>query len=342
MGLQIKDIVPKKEIKIEDLKDKVICVDAFNTLYQFLSTIRQADGTPLQDKDGNITSHLSGLFYRNMSMLLSGLKIVYVFDGIPPALKGSTTALRREARMKAKEKYEEARSSEDVDLMKRYSSQLTRLDDDMITESKELLEAMGIAVVQAPGEGEAQAAHMAKIKEVYAAASQDYDSLLFGAPRLIQNLTLARKRKTVSGWVEVKPMLIELKDLLKELEINQDQLVSIGILTGTDYNPGGIKGIGPKKALQLVKELKKPEKIFQSVKERIQDLDEPFDWEEIFKLFKNADVKDVDIKFPKFNEKKIKEILEPHGFSSDRLENQFKKMREYLKSKKQKGLKEFF
>jgi flap endonuclease-1 len=342
MGLQIKDIVPKKEIKIEDLKGKIICVDAFNTIYQFLTTIRQPDGTSLQDKEGRITSHLSGLFYRNMNMLLQGLKIVYVFDGVPPALKGSTFALRREAREKAKGMYESAKNEEDIEMMKRYSSQLVRLDDDMIAESKELLKAMGIAVIQAPGEGEAEAAHLAKKKEVYAAASQDYDSLLFGAPRLIQNLTLAKRRKTISGWVEVKPMMIELNELFKELEINHDQLICIGILTGTDYNPGGIKGIGPKKALALVKELKKPEKIFESVKDRIEGQETWFDWREIFKLFEKPDVKDSEIKFPKFDEEKIKNILVPHGFSEDRLESQFKKMQEYLKEKKQKGLKDFF
>ncbi|MEK6881175.1 MAG: FEN1 family endonuclease, partial [Nanoarchaeota archaeon] len=203
MGLQIAEIVPRKEIKILDLKGKIICVDAFNTLYQFLSTIRQPDGTPLMDSKKRITSHLSGLFYRNVSLLTQGLKLIYVFDGKPPALKGGTHELREEIRDSMKEKYEQAKKDEDIESMRKYSSLLIRLNDEMIEVSKELLKAMGIAVVQAPGEGEAEAAYLSKTHESYGIVSQDYDSLLFGATRLIRNLGLARKRKTVSGWVEI-------------------------------------------------------------------------------------------------------------------------------------------
>ena len=210
MGLNIRDIVPRKELEISELKGKTVCVDAFNVLYQFLSTVRQQDGTPLMDDKKRITSHLSGLFYRNINLISDGLNLVYVFDGKPPELKGKTHEKRQEGRDIAREKYEEAKSNEDISGMKRYSMSLTRLNDGMIKESKELLEAMGIAVVQAPSEGESEAAFLSKKKDVFATASQDYDSLLFGTPRLIQNLTLARRRKTVSGWTEIKPELIEL------------------------------------------------------------------------------------------------------------------------------------
>ena len=209
MGLNIRDIIPKKEIEIDSLKGKLVCVDAFNTLYQFLSTVRQPDGTPLMDSKKRVTSHLSGIFYRNINLISEGIKMVYVFDGEPPALKRVTHEKRGENRDTAREKYEKAKQEEDMASMRRYGSQLIRLDDEMISESKELLEAMGIAVVQAPSEGEAEAAYLSRIKEeVYSSVSQDYDSLLFGAKRLIQNLTLARKRKTVSGYVEIKPELI--------------------------------------------------------------------------------------------------------------------------------------
>ncbi len=342
MGLQIAEIIPRKEIKMIDLKDKIISVDAFNTLYQFLSTVRQADGTPLMDSKKRITSHLSGLFYRNMSLLQQGLKLVYVFDGIPPELKGKTHVLRGEIRDARKEKFEKAKMDEDVESMKKYSSLMIRLNDEMIEESKELLEAMGIAVVQAPSEGEAQAAYLAKTK-CYASASQDYDSLLFGAPKLIQNLTLARKRKTVSGWQEIYPEMIELEKVLNFLQINHEQLICLGILIGTDYNPGGIKGIGPKKALSLVKQYKQPALIFESVQEQIAQQENKFDWQEIFHLFKRPQVNDFEIKFSSFDEKKIKEILvDRHEFSEDRLKSQFEKMREFLETKKQAGLDKFF
>ncbi|MGD9275673.1 MAG: flap endonuclease-1 [Candidatus Pacearchaeota archaeon] len=346
MGLSIKDIVSRKEIEIETLKDKTVCVDAFNVLYQFLSTIRQADGTPLMDDDKKITSHLSGIFYRNIALLSEGIKLIYVFDGEAPLLKVSTHEKREKIRELAKEKYERAKNDEDISGMRRYSSQILRLNDEMIEESKELLEAMGIAVVQAPSEGEAEASYLTKInKEIFATISQDYDSLLFGTPRLIQNLTLARKRKTFSGYIEVKPEIIELEKVLNSLEINLDQLICLGILVGTDYNPKGIPGIGQKKALGLVKKYKHPYLIFKSVEEQIMSLPETdqFDWKEIFELFHKPNVKDEKIIFPKVDEEKIKEILvKRHNFSTERVENQLKKLKDLKEKQKQKGLDKWF
>ena len=216
------------------------------------------------DNKKRVTSHLSGIFYRNIALLETGIKLVYAFDGMPPEQKFATAKIRKEGRDLARERYEKAREAEELDAMKRYSSQLIRLNDDMIKESKELLEAMGIAVVQSPGEGEAEAAHLAKREGLYASASQDYDSLLFGAPKLIRNLTLAKKRKTISGWIEVRPEIIELENVFNSLEINLDQLICLGILVGTDYNPKGIPGIGQKKALQIVKRYKQPVLIFEN------------------------------------------------------------------------------
>ena len=346
MGLNIREIIPRKELELSELKGKTICIDAFNTLYQFLSSIRQMDGTPLMDNKKRITSHLSGIFYRNIALLEQGIKLVYVFDGIPPEKKFGTHKIRKEGRELARSRYEQAKDEEDIEGMKRYSSQLVRLDDEIIRESKELLEAMGIAVVQAPGEGEAQAAHLAKIREdVYASASQDYDSLLFGAQRLIRNLTLAKKRKTISGWVEVKSEIIELDKVLNYLEINLDQLICLGILVGTDYNPKGIPGIGQKKALQIVKRFKQPVLIFDSIKEQIMDLSEEdrFDWKEIFELFHKPNVMTSLFRFEKINEKKIREILiEEHDFSDERVQKQLERLREITEKNKQKNLQRWF
>ncbi len=341
MGLSIKDIIPRKEIEIDDLKGKLLCVDAFNTIYQFLSSIRQPDGTPLMDSQKRVTSHFSGIFYRNIKLLCKGLRLVYVFDGKPPELKSKTAKKRKKNRKIAKEKYHNAKKREDVSAMKRYSSQLLRLDDEMVKESKELLEAMGIMVVQAPSEGEAEAAHLCTYDGVYAAVSQDYDSLLFGAPKLIRNLTLAKRRKTYSGYVEVKPELITLDKVLNQLNINLNQLICLGILVGTDYNPKGIPGIGQKKALALVKKYKKPVLIFEQVEDKIKELPEKhqFDWKEIFELFHKHNVKDVDIEIPKVDEDKIKEILvKRHDFSEKRVEKQLKKLRKLEDEKKQTTL----
>lgn len=355
MGLNIRDIIPRKEIEVSELSGKIVCVDAFNTLYQFLSTIRQQDGTPLMDDEKRVTSHLSGIFYRNVSLLFDGIKLVYVFDGEAPALKAKTWKKRKEIRDVAKERYESAKQEEDFEVMKRYGSQLLRLDDEMVAESKELLEAMGIPAVQAPSEGEAEAAYLARNKsEVYACVSQDYDSILFGAPLLIRNLTLARRKKTYSGYVEVKPEVIELQKVLNHLEINLDQLICLGILVGTDYNPKGVPGIGQKKGLDIVKKFKTPVMIFEEVEEKINSLPEEdqFDWKDIFELFHKPDVKDFDFyprddsgepDFGKIDEEKIKEILvERHNFSEERVQKQINRLNEIKEKSKQKNLERWF
>jgi len=345
MGLNITEIIPRREIEMSELKGKIVCVDAFNTLYQFLSTIRQHDGTPLMDNNKKITSHLSGLFYRNINLLSDGMKLVYVFDGVPPKLKGKTHKIRGEGRDLAREKYQKAKEEEDIDGMRKYGSQLVRLDDEMIEESKELLEAMGISVIQAPSEGESEAAHLSRVHDnVFASASQDYDSLLFGAKRLIRNLTLSRRRKTISGWVEVKPELIDLEKVFNNLEINLDQLICLGILVGTDYNPKGIPGIGQKRALDIVRKYRQPVLIFESVEEQILSLPEEdrFNWKEIFQLFHRPDVHDFDFKFNKVDEEKIRDILvERHDFSKERVEKQLEKLRNIKEKQQQKGLGEW-
>jgi flap endonuclease-1 len=346
MGLNIREIVDRRELNISELKGQTLCVDAFNTLYQFISTIRQPDGTPLMDDAQRITSHLSGIFYRNIALLSEGIKLVYVFDGKAPDLKAKTHKKRKEARDIAEEKYHKAEAAEDDVMMKKYSSQLLRLDDGMIKESKELLEALGIAVVQAPSEGEAESAYLAKKnKNVYACVSQDYDSLLFGAPKLIRNLTVSRRKKTMRGYVEVKPEIIELDLLLTAWGINIDKLICLGILVGTDYNPKGVPRIGQKKALDLVRKFETPEEIFESVREKIEELPEEdkFDWKEIFELFKNPESKNFEFIFPQLNKEKIKEILiEKHNFSEERVDKQLERLKELAKKNSQTGLNKWF
>ncbi len=346
MGLAIRDIVPRKEITFQELSGKTLAVDAFNTLYQFLSTIRQPDGTPLQDSKGNITSHLSGIFYRNVALLTQNMKLIYVFDGVPPALKEKIRAIRSATRDDASKKHETAVDEGDISEMKKYASQLIRLDESMIAESKELLTAMGIAVVQAPGEGEAQAAYLASLDEsIYAAVSQDYDSLLFGTPRLIQNLTLARKRKTVSGYIEIHPELIELRSVLHELHFSREQLIALGILVGTDYNPKGIPGIGPKKALKLVQQFSSVSDVFDSLESTISTLppELQFNWKELFDLFMHPAVSPTKIEFPQMDLKKIEKILvDRHDFSRERLAKQFEELQTFAKKQNQKSLSRWF
>ncbi len=338
MGLQISEIITKKEIQFKDLRGKTIAVDAFNAIYQFLTTIRQPDGTSLKDSKGNVTSHLSGLFYRNISLINEGIKLIYVFDGKAPELKNKTRELRMEAKDEARQKYKEAMEREDIEAMGKYARSDVHLDEQKIAESKELLKAMGIAIVQAPGEGEAQASYLAEKEIVYAVASQDYDCLMFKSPKLIQNLSLARKRKTVSGYKEVFPQMIELKQVLVELDISQEQLICLGILCGTDYNPGGIKGLGPKKSLKFVKEYVTKEEIFKEL-EKSDKYELNFDWKEIYNEIENPNVDDkIKIEFPKIDKEKIKKIMMKYEFSEERIDNQLLKLDEIINRQKQKTL----
>ncbi len=255
MGVQLGDIVSKQKIGLEQLRGQIIAIDAMNSLYQFLSIIRQRDGELLKDSKGRITSHLSGLFYRTANLIEAGIKPVYVFDGAPPKLKLRTVEQRRAVRREAAEEWAAALKEGRIEEAKKFAQRAGRVDERMIKQAQTLLGHMGLPWVQAPGEGEAQAAHLVQRGDAWAAASQDFDSLLFGAPMLVRNLAITGRRKLPSKdvYVEVFPEVIELQALLRELGITQEQLVDIGILIGTDYN-AGIKGIGPKKALELIKE----------------------------------------------------------------------------------------
>lgn len=339
MGLQIGDIVPRHEIALADLKGQIVAVDAFNALYQFLSSIRQPDGTPLMDSRKRVTSHLSGLLYRNLALIEQGIKLVYVFDGEYHELKGKTHEIRSAAKASMQAKYHEAKDEEDLEGMSRYSRGFIRLDPEMIAESKQLLQAMGIAVVQAPGEGEMQAANLVTRGEAYAVASQDYDAVVAGA-RMIQNLTLAKKRRLPNGdFVYIAPELLEYDKTLMALNLSGDQLICLAILVGTDFNPGGIKGIGPKKALTLVKDYAYPVLLFEALHERFGDLG--FDWKVIFEMFKkpNVDSK-VKVVFPKIDETRIIDLLvKEHDFSAERVQKQLEKLNVV---KKQSGQSKLF
>lgn len=253
MGIDLGDIVPAEAKKLEDFKGRTVAVDAFNAIYQFLAIIRQPDGTPLRDSRGRTTSHLSGLIYRNARLLQMGIRPVYVFDGEPPRLKKATIAARGEVRRTAEKEWRKALAAGDMERARIKASQSSRLNQEMIDQSKDLLSLLGIPHVQAPGEGEAQASDMTARGEVWAAASQDFDALLFGTPRLLRNLTISGKRRGTRGMVDTVPELVMLQSTLEMLQVSRKQLVDMAILIGTDFNEG-IKGIGPKTALQKIRE----------------------------------------------------------------------------------------
>lgn len=256
MGVNFKDLIPKTPVKLEDLGGKIIAIDAFNAIYQFLSIIRQPDGTPLKDSSGKITSHLSGLFYRTSNLVEMGIKPIYVFDGIPPTLKAAEIERRKQVKVEAVASYAKAVASGDTAKMRTFASAATSMKDYMQEDSRRLLDLLGLPWIQAPSEGEAQAAHMTKRGAADYCASQDYDSLLFGAPKLLRNVTISGRRKLPSKniYVEIVPEVVELSKTLGECSLTYEQLVDVGILIGTDFNPDGIKGLGPKTALKLIKQ----------------------------------------------------------------------------------------
>ncbi len=256
MGVDLRDIVPKAVVKLEDLGGKIIAIDAFNAIYQFLSIIRQPDGTPLQDSTGKVTSHLSGLLYRTSNLVEMGIKPIYVFDGAPPVLKREEIERRKQFKVEAAVHYEKAVAKGDTQKMRMFAQATTSMKDYMKEDSKKLLDLMGLPWIQAPSEGEAQAAHMTRKGVADFCASQDYDSLLFGAPMLLRNITISGRRKLPSKnvYVDIVPETISLQETIKKLGVTYEQLVDIGILIGTDFNPDGIKGLGPKTALKLIKE----------------------------------------------------------------------------------------
>ncbi len=343
MGVKLKDLVEPKEIEIKDLKGKVIVIDAYNMLYQFLSSIRSRDGELLTDSKGNTTSHLIGLFSRVTTFLENEITPIFIFDGQAPKLKEKERERRRLLKEAAAAKYHIAVEENDVDGMKKYASRTTKLTQQMITDAKTLLDALGITCITAPSEGEAQAAEIVKQAKAYAAVSQDFDSLLFGCPILIRNLSIAGRRKKIHGvgTTTIKPEMITLSKVLNELQIDQDGLVALGMLVGTDFNVGGIKGIGPKKALKLVQKYKgNYELLFQEIKwNDYFDVD----WTEVFYLFKKMRVDaNIDIQERELNTDRVAQFLvDEREFSHDRVQASLDKLKKVEKLKEQKGLGDF-
>jgi len=254
MGVNLGDLLKREKCTLRDLSGKIIAIDAYNALYQFLSIIRQRDGTPLMDSQGRITSHLSGLLYRTANLVESGIMPVYVFDGAPHPLKAKTLAERKEIREEAEKEWKEALEKGDIETARKKAQQASRITDEILQQSKKLLDLLGIPWVQAPSEGEAQASYMARKGDVYAVASQDADSLLFGAPVLVRNLTISGRRKLPNKqvYIKIEPELVKLEETLRNLGVTREQLVDMAILIGTDFNEG-IEGIGPKRSYDLIK-----------------------------------------------------------------------------------------
>jgi len=344
MGVPITELLEGKEITLDELRGKILAVDAFNMLYQFITTIRMRDGTPLKDSKGQVTSHLIGLFSRTTSLMAEGVKLCFVFDGEPPQLKMEERERRATAKAAALQKFKEAEAKEDVEEMRKYAGRTAKLTKEMVKEAKELLEALGLPVIQAPSEGEAEAAHLCAKGEVYAVVSQDADSFLFGAPRVVKNLNLSGRRKKAGAlaYQSINPELLSLEESLKRLEMTREQLIILAILVGTDYNRAGIKGIGPKKAIKLLEEHGTDyDALFTAVKweESYPELQ----WQTLLETFTGmATTDEYALEWQTPDTEAVEKILvEKHDFSEERrVVNGLKKITE-SEATKQRGLGEF-
>ncbi len=348
MGTKINELVKDtiKTISFENLLNKEIAIDAFNTIYQFLAIIRQKDGTPLKDYNGNVTSHLSGLFYRTINFLEHNIKPIYVFDGKPSELKLDTIKERRKVKQEAQKKMVEAQEKGDFEKATRYAQLTSSLNESMIEESKKLIDYLGIPVIDANSEGEAQAAYLVNNGDAWACASQDYDSLLFGAERLIRNFAITRTKKFKDTTTPVDIEYISLSKFLDTLNITREQLIEMGILIGTDFFPG-IKGIGQHTALDLIKQYKSLENMIKNnvtIRKKTIDisLDVVDEIKEIF-LTPNVNKDYLKLKWKKVNYEKIEELLiEQHNFSPQRVKNALKGLKKQDLSKKQASIDDFF
>jgi flap endonuclease-1 len=336
LGVNLRVLMPKTKVDFKSLSGKTVAIDAYNSLYQFLAIIRQPDGTPLKDRSGKITSHLSGLFYRTTNLVEMGVKVAYVFDGVPPALKEVEIKRRAKVKAEALVKYERALQEGKVEKARSYAQMTSKLKDYMAEDSKRLLTELGVPWIQAPSEGEAQAAYLTRKGATDYCGSQDYDSLLFGATALVRNVTISGRRKIPrkNVYVEVVPEIMKLDHVLKELEVTREQLIDVAMLVGTDFNPDGVKGIGPKTALKLIKKHGSIEEAMTELKDAEFPV-EPWRIREIFLNPKVTDNYKLDWKEPKVDGV-VDFLCRERDFSEDRVRKALKKMTEGIKEAKSK------
>ncbi len=334
MGLNLKDLVVREKTALESFANKVIAVDAYNAIYQFLASIRGPDGLQLSDSEGRTTSHLSGLLYRNANFLSLGIKPVYVFDGKPPSLKTAEIERRRQIKKDATVKYEKAIAEGNMEDARKYAQQTTSMKDGMVKESKRLLACFGIPYIDAPSEGEATAAHLTNTGQAYASASQDFDSILCGATNLVRNFTNSGRRKVPNRntYVDIVPEIIQTQKTLGELGLTREKMVDVGILIGTDFNPNGFERIGPKTALRMIKQHSRLEDIPQ-IQEQLQKID----YEQIRRIFLEPEVAKVDeIVFGRIDyEGIIGYLVGERSFSEDRVRSTLNRLRKALEKKSQ-------
>lgn len=327
-----------KENEIKNYFGRKVAIDASMSLYQFLIAVRQEGGQQLTSADGETTSHLMGFFYRTIRMVDNGIKPVYVFDGKPPTMKAGELEKRKEKREEAQVALDKAKEEGNMEEVDKQSKRLVKVGKEHVEECKRLLKCMGIPFVAAPCEAEAQCAELVKGGKVYAAGTEDMDTLTFGTNILLRHLTFSEARK-----MPIKEFYLD--KVLEGFEMTQDQFIDLCILLGCDY-VDKIKGIGPKKAIELVKKHKTIEEILSNLDKTKYPPPENWMYNEARRLFKSPEVTpagDLDLKWEKPDEEAlVKFMCEEKGFQEERIRNGAKKLLKARQGSTQGRLDSFF
>ncbi|MBJ24232.1 MAG: flap endonuclease-1 [Euryarchaeota archaeon] len=340
MGCNLKDLSNPIKIDLNSLVGKKVGIDAFLVAFQFLTSIRDrsenGDGGPLKDSQGRPVSHLMGFLDRTTGLLEKGIIPVFIFDGVHPDLKAETIASRKQSSMDAEKKWKEALEIEDYKEAQKWAQRCIRYTPEMVEETIEMLHLLGVPAFRAAAEGEAQAAVMAAKGDLDIVATQDWDALLYGSPILIRNI-MSDGSKRMGRTIKAEKII--LNELLKENELTREELVDLGIMIGTDFHPG-IKGIGPKTGLKLIKKFGNIENICAEKEIKI-----PEKLDLIRQIFLNHPInKNYEIKLNPINLEKLRNWLLSRDFSESRIERNFKKLEKssQVRNVGQSSLSDFF
>jgi flap endonuclease-1 len=349
MGIKFKDLFTeyKKEIDLKTLNGKKVGLDAYVLIYQMLARVRMAEqGGQEFSFQGNVTSHLIGIFQRSLYLLENGMKVCAIMDGPPPVMKEKVLKERSKRREEAEKLRQEALDEDDMEAANKYAQASVSVTEQILDDTKKLFNLLGIPVITAVHDAEAQIAQMVRNNTLDSCISQDYDSFAFGAPHIIRNLSVSQRRLIGGKTIVVTPEQYYLEEILTGLNISRDQLILAGLLIGTDFN-NGIRGIGPKTALKLVKEYPTLEVLRPHIEEKFITGDYSWDFyfpteaEDIMEYFKNPPFDETkEIKFNRVDQKAITEFLvDERGFNADNVANRLKKI---MKMQKQSSLTSFF
>ena len=327
MGCNLRDLTQPETIELNSLSGQRIGVDAFLTAFQFLTTIRdrspEGDGGPLKSSNGKVVSHLMGFLNRTTTLLAAGIKPVFIFDGKAPELKADEIATRKARREEARAIHQQALDAGDFALAQKMAQRIISYTPEMVAETKQLLDLLGVPWVDAKAEGEGQGAVMASLGQLDAVATQDWDALLYGTPVMIRNMMTAGNKS--HGRV-VKAQKIILDDLLSEHELTREQLIDLAIMIGTDFHPG-IRGIGPKTGIKLIKQFGNIETICEEkgkeVPERLDEI------REIFHNHPSNEVPNEELQMGQVDLDGLKQFLQvDRQFSQRRMDNAIDKLKE--------------